>query len=130
LWQAREAESRILYPLLSMITIRDVFFSGLVAGVPLVLVTLLVRKQSPRDARLALAFSIPCAIAFLLFWPPQGIAIEMDMIVALFPAVFALLWVSSASIRASIASAVLLAVGHAAFWWVVLNDRFINLMLR
>jgi hypothetical protein len=130
LWQAREAEGRILYPLFSLITARDVFFSGLIAGLPLVLVTLLIRKRSPREARLALAFSIPCAIAFLLFWPPQGIAIEMDMIVALFPAVFALLWVSSASIGASIASGALLVLGHAVFWWVVQNDRFINLMLR
>src|SRR5262245_7294635 len=130
LWQAREAESRVLYPLFSMITARDVFFSGLVAGLPLVLVALFIRKQSPREARVALAFSVPCVLAFLLFWPPQGIAIEMDMIVALFPAVFALLWVSSASIRASIASAAILAIGHVAFWWVVRDDRFINLMLR
>jgi hypothetical protein len=130
LWQAREAESRILHPLFSIITARDVFFSGLIAGLPLVPVALFVRRQSVREARLALAFSIPCAIAFLLFWPPQGIAIEMDMIVALFPAAFALLWVSSTSVRASIASAVLLAIGHAAFWWVVLHDQFVNHMLR
>jgi hypothetical protein len=90
----------------------------------------MVRRESPREARLALAFSIPCAMAFLLFWPPQGIAIEMDMLVALFPAVFALLWVTSASVRASIASAALLVVGHAAFWWVVLHDQFVNHMLR
>jgi hypothetical protein len=130
LWQVREAESRILYPLFSITTARDVFFSGLIAGLPLVLVTLMVRRQSAREARLALAFSIPCAIAFLLFWPPQGIAIEMDMIVALFPAVFALLWVLSTSVPASIASAALLVVGHAAFWWVVLHDQFVNHMLR
>jgi hypothetical protein len=130
LWAAREAESRILYPLFSITTARDVFFSGLIAGLPLVLVTLMVRRQSAREARLALTFSIPCAIAFLLFWPPQGIAIEMDMIVALFPAVFALLWVLSASVRPSIVSAALLLLGHAAFWWVVLHDQFINYMLR
>ena len=130
LWQAREAESRILFPLFSAVTARDVFFSGVIAGLPLVFVALFVRRQSPREARLALAFSIPCAIAFLLFWPPQGIAIEMDMIVALFPAVFALLWILSASIRASVASAVLLVLGHAAFWWVVLHDQFVNHMLR
>ena len=129
-WQVREAESRILYPLFSIVTARDLFFSGVIAGLPLVLATLIVRSQSPREARLALAFSVPCVIAFLLFWPPQGIAIEMDMIVALFPAVFALLWVSSASLRASIASAALLVLGHAAFWWVVLHDQFVNHMLR
>ena len=128
--QEREAEGRILYPLLSLVTARDIFLSGVIAGLPLVLVTLFVRQRSPREARFALAFSIPCAIAFLLFWPVQGIAIEMDMIVALFPAVFALLWVAAASLRASIASAALLVLGHAVFWWVVLDDRFINRMLR
>jgi hypothetical protein len=130
LWQAREAESRILYPLFSIITARDIFCSGLIAGLPLILVALSVRRQSAREARLALAFTVPCAIAFLLFWPVQGIAIEMDMIVALFPAVFALLWVCSTSVRASIVSAALVALGHAAFWWVVLDDRFVNRMLR
>jgi hypothetical protein len=130
LWQAREAEGRILAPLFSFITARDVFFSGVIAGLPLVLVAMFVRTQSAREVRLALAFSLPCAIAFFLFWPVQGIAIEMDMIVALFPAVFALLWVASTSARASITSAALLVLGHAAFWWVVLDDRFINHMLR
>ena len=129
-WQAREAETRILYPLFSIVTARDVFFSGVIAGLPLVLAMPIVRRQSAREVRLALAFTVPCGIAFLLFWPPQGIAIEMDMIVALFPAVFALLWVSSTSIRASIASAALLVLGHAAFWWVVLHDQFVNHMLR
>src|SRR6185503_12046676 len=69
-WQVREAESRILYPLFSIVTARDLFFSGVIAGLPLVLATLIVRSQSPREARLALAFSVPCVIAFLLFWPP------------------------------------------------------------
>jgi len=130
LWQAREAETRILYPLLSVITARDLLVSGLIAGLPLLIVTLLIRRQSPREARLALAFAIPCTLAFVLFWPVQGIGIEVDMIVALFPAVFALLWVSSTSVRASAASAALLVLGHAAFWWVVLDDRFVNRMLR
>jgi hypothetical protein len=130
LLQAREAEARILYPLLSRITARDVFLSGLVAGVPLVLVVLFISKQWSREARLALAFTVPCLIAFLLFWPVQGIAIEMDMIVATFPAIFPLLWVCSESVPASIASAGLLALGHWTFWWVALDDRFINRMLR
>jgi hypothetical protein len=130
LWRAREAETRMLYPLLSMVTARDILVSGVVAGLPLIPLVLFNRKRWRREARLALAFTVPCLIAFVLFWPVQGIAIEMDMIVALFPAVFALLWVCAQSVRASIASAVLLAVGHATFWWVVFDDRFINGMLR
>jgi hypothetical protein len=130
LWESREAEGRILYPLLSAMTARDLFMSGLIAGLPLLLVVLFNRAQWLREARLALAFTVPCAIALVLFWPVQGVAIELDMIVAIFPAVFALLWVCSLSARASVASAGLLALGHAAFWWVVYDPRFINRMLR
>lgn len=130
LWAAREAEGRTLYPLLSAITARDLLMSGLIAGLPLALVVLFNRNQWRREARLALAFSVPCAIALVLFWPVQGVAIELDMIVAIFPAVFALLWVCSQSVRASLASAGLLALGHAAFWWVVFDPRFVNRMLR
>ena len=130
LWEAREAESRILYPLLSTIAARDLFLSGLVAGVPLVVVVLLIRKQWSRESKLALAFTVPCLIFFVLFWPVQGIAVEMDMIVAAFPAIYPLLWVCAQSLRASLASAGLLALGHWTFWRVVLDDRFINDMLR
>ena len=130
LWGAREAENRILYPLLSTITARDLFLSGLVAGVPLVLIVLLIRKRWSRESRLALAFTVPCLTAFILFWPVQGIAVEMDMIVATFPAIYPLLWICSQSARASLASAALLALGHWTFWHVVLDERFINGMLR
>ena len=130
LWEAREAEGRILYPLLAGTTARDLLLSSLIAGLPLALVVLLNRAQWPREARLALAFTVPCVIALVLFWPVQGVAIELDMIVAIFPAVFALLWVCSLSVRASLAGAGLLAFGHAAFWWVVFDPRFVNRMLR
>jgi hypothetical protein len=130
LWEAREAESRILYPLLSTITARDLFLSGLIAGVPLVLVVLLIRKHWSRESRLALAFTVPCVIAFVLFWPVQGISVEMDMVVATFPAIYPLLWICSQSARASLASAALLALGHVTFWQVVFDERFINGMLR
>ena len=130
LLHARVAETRIMYPLLSVRTARDIFFSGLIAGLPLTLVVLFNWKEWPREARLALGFSVPCLIGFTLFWPPQGIAIEMDMIVALFPAVYALAWVCSQSVTASIVSAVLLAIGQATFWYVVYGDQFINPMLR
>src|SRR5688572_7176348 len=128
--QTREAETRILHPLLSMIAARDLFLAGLVAGVPVLLVVLAIRRQWPRESRLALAFTAPCVPFFMFLWPVQGIAIEMDMIVAAFPAIFPLLWICSHSVRASLASAVLLALGHWTFWRVVLDDQFINNMLR
>jgi hypothetical protein len=129
-WEAREAESRIIHPLLSTIAARDLFASGLVAGLSLVPVVLGISRQWSRESRVALAFSVPSVLFFLFFWPPQGIAIEMDMVVAAFPAIYPLLWVSSQSVRASLASAGLLALGHWTFWRVVADEQFINDMLR
>jgi hypothetical protein len=129
-WEAREAESRIIHPLWSTIVARDLFASGLVAGLSLLPVVLGISRQWSRESRVALAFSVPCLIFFVFFWPVQGIAIEMDMVVAAFPAIYPLLWVSSQSVRASLASAGLLALGHWTFWRVVSDERFINDMLR
>ena len=129
-WEAREAESRIVQPLLSLVAARDLLMESLVAGVLLVLVVLRIRKAWTREARLALAFTVPCLIFFAFLWPVQGIAIEMDMIVAAFPAIYPLLWICSRSSPATFVSAGLLAVGHWTFWRVVLDERFINQMLR
>jgi hypothetical protein len=130
LWEAREAESRILHPLFSTFAVRDLLLSGFVAGVPLLLVVLFLAKEWRRQSRLALAFTVPSLAFFVFFWPVQGIAIEMDMIVAAFPALYPLLWICAHSVRASLASAALLTLGHCTFWYVVFDDRFINGMIR
>jgi hypothetical protein len=129
-WETRVAEDRIVQPILSTTAARDLLLAGLISGVSLVPVVLRIRRQWPRESRLALAFTAPCLIYFLFLWPVQGIGIETDMVVAGFPAIFALLWVCSHSVRASLASAVLLALGHWTFWRVVLDERFINQMLH
>ena len=130
IWEAREAESRMIQPLMSALAARDLLLSGLVAGVSLLPLVLRISRSWPRESKMALAFSVPSVLFFVFFWPVQGIAIEMDMIVAAFPAVYALLWVSSQSVRVSLASAGLLALGHWTFWRVVADERFINDMLR
>lgn len=130
LWETREAEGRILPPLLSANAARDLSVGGLISGVALVLVVLRISTQWPGESRLALAFTIPCLIFYMFLWPVQGIGIEMDMVVASFPAVYPLLWVCSQSGRASLAGAALLAVGHWTFWRVVLDERFVNQMIN
>jgi hypothetical protein len=131
LWDPNVAESRIVYPLFSAIAARDLLLSGFVAGVPVLLVVLVIARTSwSPEVRSALAFSVPSLAFFLVFWPVQGIAIEMDMIVAAFPAIYPLLWVASRFAPASVASASLLATGHWIFWRVVLDTRFINDMVK
>jgi hypothetical protein len=130
IWEARVAETRIVAPLFSLITGRDLLMESLVAGVFVVLVVLGIRKTWTPEARPALAFTVPCVIFFVFLWPVQGIAVEMDMIVAAFPAIYPLLWICSRSALATFVSAGLLAAGHWTFWQVVYDERFVNSMLK
>jgi hypothetical protein len=50
----------------------------------------------------------------------------MDLLVAAFPAVYALAWVCAHDARRTAVAAALLAAGHLAFWRVVLDSAFVN----
>jgi hypothetical protein len=49
----------------------------------------------------------------------------MDLVVAGFPALYALAWVCAGSSRTTTMAAAFLVSAHYAFWRVVLDDRFI-----
>jgi hypothetical protein len=83
-------------------------------------------RRHPVEARTALAFSVPSTVCWLLFWPIQGLAVEMDLVVAAFPAVYALAWLCAGERRAALAAAAILASGHLAFWRIVLDPAFVN----
>ena len=73
-----------------------------------------------------LAYVLPSLMYLCAFWPVQGLALEADLIVAAFPAVYALAWFASSSAPASGCAALLLAAGHAVLWRVVLGAFFRN----
>ena len=121
-----KAESRVLYPVMSAMGARDILVTAVIVGVPTLFVVGLMRRRYPTEAMMALAFTLPSLLFFIFIWPVQGIAVEMDLVLAAFPTIFPLLWVCARSEKATIAAACLLAAGHGVFWFVVLGETFIN----
>jgi hypothetical protein len=111
--------------ILSARGIRDVLVSAWIVGVPVFALVAWLARRDPL-ARLALLVSVPSLVWLVLFWPIQGLNAELDLVFGAFPAVFALLWVCARDTRLSLAAAALLASGHIAFWWVLLDGAFLN----
>jgi hypothetical protein len=126
LLEHRLAVGRLNYALASPEGVREVVVGGWMAGLPLLLAALASAWVRPRMAAMALAFTAPALAFFVLFWPIQGLAVEADLTVAAFPAVFALAWLAAQSRPLAIWAAALLASGHVVFWRTVLGDVFVN----
>jgi hypothetical protein len=119
------ADHRIVAPVTSPEGWRDIGMEALIAGVAVLVMGLwLARRES--EARLAAVFALP-GLAFLVaYWPTQGLALEMDLVVALFPAVFAGAWLCARNTTGTLAAFALFAAGHVAFWFVVSHAAFIT----
>ena len=120
------AEGRVNVAIFSAVGARDLLFSAWVAGVPLIGVTAALWRRYPDEVRAALLYSIPSTIFLLVFWPVQGLGVEMDLVLAAFPALYALAWVCAHDAKAATIAAALLASAHLAFWRIVLGGDFVN----
>lgn len=118
---AYEAESRIVQPILSGSGLRDIFASAVIVGVPVLLLGLW-RGGAPRERRLGMAFALPSLAFLVMWWPVQGMRMEMDLIFAAFPAFFVGAWLCSRTRAATVVCLFLLALSHGAFWSLALND--------
>ena len=100
-------------------------FAAWVTGVPL-MALLPVTRAGSSDVTAAVLYSIPASIFLVMFWPIQGLGVEMDLLFAAFPAVYALAWVCAHDRRAALIAAVVLAGAHLVFWRVALDSAFVN----
>jgi hypothetical protein len=118
-------EGRVAAAILSRIGARDLLMTGWVVGAPLLGVALSLWRRSTPEVRTMLWY-LPPSLLFVLFrWPFEGVGGGMDLVVAGFPALYALAWVCAHDwTRTKIAAAFLLSA-HYAFWRVVLDERFV-----
>jgi hypothetical protein len=105
---------------------RDLFFTAWVVGVPLIAVAASLRGQYRDEVRAALLYSVPAALFLVMFWPIQGLGVEMDLVFAAFPAIYALAWVCAHDSRRTVIAAAILASAHLAFWRIVIGIDFVN----
>jgi hypothetical protein len=125
-WLVDQVSDRLNVAILSISGSRDMFFSAWVAGVPLVVVTATLWREKREETRAALLYTVPSVIFLVMFWPIQGLGVEMDLVFAAFPAVYALAWVCAHDARRTAIAAFLLISAHMAFWRIVIGSDFVN----
>ncbi len=74
----------------------------------------------------ALWYTLPSTVFSIAFWPVQGMGQDTDLLVAAFPAFYALAWVCAHEPRRTTIAAALLVSAHMGFWRIVLDERFLN----
>ncbi|HVZ20983.1 MAG TPA: hypothetical protein VG871_07975 [Vicinamibacterales bacterium] len=124
-WAVSEMRLGRLAPaILSATGMRDISMSAWVAGVPLIAVAASLWRRCSHEVRVALLYAIPSVLFLVFRWPFEGIGGGMDLVVAGFPALYALAWVCAHDERRAMVAAALLASAHYAFWRVVLDQHF------
>jgi hypothetical protein len=119
-------DDRINAAILSVVGGRDLLFTGWVVGAPLLAVAVSLWRRYRDEVRVALCYAAPSTVFTIVFWPIQGLGVEMDLVIAAFPALYALAWVCAHDARRTLLAAALLVSGHLAFWRIVLDARFVN----
>jgi hypothetical protein len=118
-------EGRVAAAILSATGMRDLAMSAWVIGAPLVFVALSLWRRQPHEVRIAMWYLVPSILFVIFRWPFEGVGGGMDLVVAGFPAFYALAWVCAHDARRTAVAAALLVSAHYAFWRVVLDDRFV-----
>jgi hypothetical protein len=126
-WLINEVrDQRLAVAFFSAPTARDIFMTGWVVGAPLLIVATSLRRQCAAELRLALWYSLPAILFEMFRWPVQGLGRGMDLIVAAFPALYALAWVCAQDRKGTRVAAALLISAHLAFWHIVHDPQFVN----
>lgn len=117
---------RVNPAIVSTTGLRDILLTLWVTGGLLVIPAVALARQHGDAVGLALTCSIPSVLFTIFFWPVQGLGVEMDLLVAAFPAAYALAWVCAQNGRRTLQAAFLLLSGHIIFWRILFDDRFFN----
>ena len=125
-WLVDEVGERLNVAILTAAGGRDLFFAAWVVGTPLLAVAASLRRRYRDEVRAALLYTVPSALFLVMFWPIQGLGVEMDLVFAAFPAIYALAWVCAHDPRRTVIAAAILVSAHLAFWRIVIGIDFVN----
>jgi hypothetical protein len=108
-------------PLLSRIGLAEFGLFGALSGVPILALALV----SGRRAALvpAVLYALPGLLFQVRWWPPSA-PFNLDLLLAVFPGLFAACWVIASSRRTSMRALVLLSALHVLVWMTVGNGLF------
>jgi hypothetical protein len=114
-------ENKLATPLFSLAGFGEFGLFSALSGVPLLALALL----SSRRAALvpAMLFALP-GLFFVLRWWPTSAPFNLDLLLSIFPGVFAACWVVASSRRTSTSAILLLSGLHVLLWTTVGNGIF------
>lgn len=125
-WLVNEVRGgRVAAALFSRTTARDLLMTAWVTGAPLLIVATTLWSRQAREVRAMVLYALPSVLFITFRWPYDGVGGGMDLMVAGFPALYALTWVCAQDSRRTLWAAALLMSGHYAFWRVVLDTAFV-----
>lgn len=111
--------------ILSPVGVRDAVASlALVGALLLVVAMAALWKSRRREAVAVAAATAPAGVWLVANWTVQGIGVDTDSIVALFPVMPLLATAAALTTRTALAGLGVLAAGHAALWLVILHHSF------
>lgn len=105
---------------------RILLMTAWVVGAPLLVVAASLWRQHRDEVRTALGYVLPSVIVTTLVLHSQGLNEDMDVVFAVFPALYALAWICARDLKRTTIAAALLVSAHYAFWYICLDPRFSN----
>ena len=106
-------DKRIAYPLFSVAGLTEIGLISMIAGVPLLILAWI---KSPRGALIvSAAYALP-GLIFLASWWPPGAPLNLDLLMAAFPGLFAACWLLASSRERAVTALVLMVALHTLFW--------------
>jgi len=106
-------DKRIAYPVFSVAGLTEIGLISMIAGVPLLALAWL---KSPRNQLVvSAAYALP-GLIFLVSWWPPGAPLNLDLLMAAFPALFVACWLLASSHERAVAALGLMVALHALFW--------------
>jgi hypothetical protein len=115
---------RVSAAILSVTGARDLSMTAWIVGAPLLVVAGSLWRRYPLELRAALWYTPPSILFVIFRWPFEGIGGGMDLVMAGFPALYALAWVSAHDAKRASIAAFVLVTAHYAFWRGVLDPQF------
>jgi len=118
-------DHRYAEAIFSPVGVRDAVVSLILVGAPLLIAAMLALLHTRRrEAWAVIAATVPAAVWLIANWTVQGIGVDTDSVVALFPVLPLLAVGAATTLRTSVIGLGLMAAGHVALWAVLLYRGF------
>jgi hypothetical protein len=114
-------DNKIANPLLSQAGFGEFGLFSALSGVPILALAVLSFRRAAVVP--AILFALPGLIFLVRWWPPSA-PFNLDLMLSVFPGVFAACWVMASSRRTSMSAFLLLAGLHVLLWTTVGNGVF------